>query len=76
MLGPSLRMKKMRITPWGPALEILSIAYAQMPLINALADISSKARCINFDLSLRLPPYFVYASSEGSDESAHMHRLA
>ena len=60
----------------GSSLEILvSIAYAQMPLINALADISSKARCLNFTLSLSLHSYFVYASSEGSDESGHMRRL-
>ena len=28
-----------------------------------------------FGLRLHLHPYFVYASSEGSDESAHMRRL-
>ena len=57
-------------------LEVLVlIAYAQMPLINAHAEVSSKARDIHFVLSLHLQPYFVYAISEGSGESAHMCRL-
>ena len=51
-------------------------AYAQMPLINAYADISSKVRCLNIFLSLQPHTYFVYASSESSGESAHMRRLA
>ena len=32
-------------------------------------------RCLNFELSLHLHTYFVYVSSEGSDESAHLYRL-
>ena len=48
------------------------IAHAQMPH----AKVSSKARDINFVLSLHLQPYFVYAISVGSGESAHMRRLA
>ena len=42
--------------------------YAQMHQINA----HSKAT----GLSLHLNPYFVYASSEGSGESAHVRKLA
>ena len=41
---------------------------------------SNKRTCeasgLKFGLSLDLHLYFVYASSEGSGESAHMHRLA
>ena len=38
-------------------------------------DISSKGRGLNFGLSLHLHPYFVYASSKGSGESAYKSRL-
>ena len=48
------------------------IAYAQMPRNNAHTGVSSKALSLNFGLILHLPPYFVYANSEGSCESAHM----
>ena len=43
-----------------------------MPLINAYACLGA----LIFSLSFHLHPYFVYAGSEGSGESAHMHRLA
>ena len=46
-----------------------------MPLINAHADATREARGLKFGLSLHLHPYFVYASTEGSGESVHMHRL-
>ena len=61
----------------GPAHKILVlITYAQMPLINSHADISRRANGrLNFSLSLYLHPYFVYESSEGSGESAHLCRL-
>ena len=32
---------------------------------------SNKTRDLNFGLSLHLHPYFVYAGSQGSGESAH-----
>ena len=54
--------------------NLVVITYAQRPLINAHADVSSRARNLNLSLSLHLHPYFEYASSQGSDE--HMHRLA
>ena len=61
----------------GSAHEIsVLIAYAQTPPINARADVSSETRGLNFGLSLHLQPCFVYASREGSGESAHMRRLA
>ena len=37
--------------------------------------ISSKARGLNFGLSLRLHPYFKYATSKGSVESMHIATL-
>ena len=38
-------------------------------------DVFSKVRGLNFGLSLHQHPYFVYMSSEGSGESAHMLKL-
>ena len=56
-----------------PANELtVLIAYAQMPLINAHTDASSRARGQNFDQSPHPYPYFVYAKREGSGESALM----
>ena len=49
---------------------------AQMSLLNAKADESSKARGLNSDPSLHLHPFFVCGGSEGSGESMHMRRLA
>ena len=54
----------------------LLTACAQVPLINAHPDVFKEARGLYFGLSLHLHPYFMYASSEGSGESAHMRRLA
>ena len=62
---------------YGSVHEILVLmAYAQTPLINATADISSWARGLNFGLSLHLHPFFVDSSKEGSDYSALMCKLA
>ena len=59
----------------GPAHKIaVLITYVQMPLMNSHADISSKAKGLNFGLSLYLHSYFVYWSSKGSSESVHMCR--
>ena len=44
--------------------------------INAHAYVSSRAWGSKFSLSMHLHPFYVYASSEGYDESAHMRRLA
>ena len=51
------------------------IAYAQTSSLNAHIDVSDMARGLKFDPGLHLYPYFVYASSETSGESAHMRRL-
>ena len=48
------------------------IVYAQMSLINAYADVSSRDTGLTFGLSLHLCPFFVYVSSEGSGKSAHI----
>ena len=55
-----------------PFSEILvHIPYARKPPINTHADVSrSIIRC------LQLHPNFLYESSEGSGEFAHMQRLA
>ena len=72
MYGVSSLKDKIR-----PAHEIrVLIAHAQRPSSNANADVSSLARVLNFSLSIHLYSYFVYASSEGSGESAHARRLA
>ena len=57
---------------WASARDFATIANAQMPLINAIADVSGEARDLNFCLSLHLHPCFVYASTEDSGEYAHM----
>ena len=38
-------------------------------------DVSSGARCLILGSSLNLHPYFDYASSKSSGESAHMRKL-
>ena len=43
--------------------------------LKAHADLSSKARGLNFGPRIHLHPYDVYTSSEGSGKSAHLHRL-
>ena len=43
---------------------------------NAHAQPTSGARCQIFGRTLRLPPYFMCANSEGSGETARMPRLA
>ena len=40
--------------------------------VNFNGDVSIKVRCLNFGQSLHLHLFFVYASREGSDQSAHM----
>ena len=57
----------------GPGHEIfVLIAYAHMSLINAHYEVFSKVRGLNHHLH----PYFLHASCEGSEESAHMHICA
>ena len=51
------------------------ITYTQKPPTKALAEVSSWARGLNFGLSILQLPYFAHASSEGSNETAHMRRL-
>ena len=46
-----------------------------MPPVNDHTDVSSEARCQIICLSLNLHPYFVFASSQGSGEFAHMRKL-
>ena len=58
---------------WAIARDFDIMAYAQMSLINVNADVSSKVRGLKFSFSLHLHPNFVYASSIGSGESAHVH---
>ena len=45
-------------------------------LSNAHAQPSSGAKCLIFGRALRLLPYFMCANSEGSGETARMHRFA
>ena len=44
------------------------VAYAQIALIKAHADVFSKVRDLNFGLSLHLHSNFMYASREGLPE--------
>ena len=54
------------------ARDFCTYPYAQMPLINAHDDVSSKDSALKLGQSIYLQPYFVYASSEGSGESEHL----
>ena len=59
-----------------PAKDILElIAYAQRPHSNVHASVSSRAGGLKFCLNLHLLLFFMYASSEGSDETVRMRRL-
>ena len=50
--------------------------YAQKSPLNAHADVSGRARGLNFSRSLHPHQNFVPVSSKGSDEPAHVRRLA
>ena len=49
--------------------------YSQTLLITAHADVLSQGRCLMYGLRLYIYTFFVYASVEGSDDSAHMRSL-
>ena len=49
---------------------------AQKPPLNPYADVSSRARGLNFGPSLHLHPNFVNESIEGSGRSTYLWRLA
>ena len=57
-------------------LILVLIGYAQLPKFNAHADIPIKARSLKCCLTLHLLSLFIYASSKGYGESAHMRRIA
>ena len=62
--------------PFNNAHKILVlITSVQKPPINVHAGVSIADSGRNFGLGLHLHSYFVYASIEGSDESAHLRRL-
>ena len=63
-------------TAFEPSREILVLFVLRKHSANAHAQPSSGARCVIFGLTLRLLPYFMCANSEGSGETARMHRLA
>ena len=61
---------------YGPANKFsVIILYAQMPLMDAHADISSKAGGLHFGLNLHLHPYYVFASREGCGETENTHLI-
>ena len=63
-------IKLLHLAIYGPVQEILVlIAYVEMSLTNAYADIFSKARDLNFSQSLHLHLHFVHVSSGGTCES-------
>ena len=63
-------IKLLYLAIYGPVDAILVlIACVEMSLTNTYADISSKARDLNFSLSLHLHLYFVHMSSVGTGES-------
>ena len=48
------------------------MAYEHKTSLNPHTDVSSKARGLNFDLSLPVHSFFVYAIVKGCEESAHI----
>ena len=56
-------------------IDVVLMENAQETSLNAHACASVRVRGLRFGLSLHLLPYYVYASSEGFGESAHMRRL-
>ena len=54
---------------------LVLMAYVQKPPLKTHADVSRRARCLISGLSLPLLPYFVYARSDGSGETAPKRRL-
>ena len=67
-LGVSRIQRVNRIPIHIDTISMVLIAYAQMPLINAHADVISTARGLSFGMSIQLHPCFVYTSSKGSGE--------
>ena len=61
---------------WASTWNFGIIANAQKPPWNTHTYVTSWVRYLTFNLGLHLHPYFVYACSEGSGESAHLRRLA
>ena len=60
-----------------PAHEIMALfVLHKLFSSNMHAQPSSGAKCLIFALTLRLLPYFMCATSEGSGETARMRRLA
>ena len=55
---------------------LVHFTYAQKTHLNAYAGVSNWTRNINIGPSLHLRLYFVYASSKGSGESAHLRKFA
>ena len=64
----------MRIN-WPTHETLIVVVHAHTPALDIHVDLAIGARGENFDLSLHLHSYFVCASSEGSSEHAHLHRL-
>ena len=61
---------------FGPDQKIsVLIAYSPSPSLRLHMQLSSGSKGIIFFPSLHMHPYFACASSEGSDETAHMRSL-
>ena len=55
---------------------IFQVLYRPVPTISNHVQPSGEARCLIFSRILRPLSYFMYANSEGSGETALVHRLA
>ena len=49
-----------------------TVMYVQIPLLIANTDVSSRARGLNFGLSLYLLSYFVYERRQGFESKSHV----
>ena len=59
-LTKGLQVRIPKILPSMQRVNLDTYAYAQMPVINVYADVSSRASWLIFGLSLHLLPYFIW----------------
>ena len=75
--GTTCKRKSRNVAPLNePSHKIMVIFVLRIHSSNAHAQPSNAAGCLIFGRTLRLLPYFMCANSEGSGETARIHRLA
>ena len=67
---------KYLLSTFEPSHEIMALFVLRKHSLNALVQLSVRARCPIFGPTLPLLPYFMCANREGSGETVRMRRLA